>query len=261
MSRIVTIASGKGGVGKTWLAASLAQAAAERGARTLLVDADWGLANADVQLGVTAAPVLPVKGNAADLAAATVRVGGFDLLAGASGSGRLADLTIAVRDRLAAELRLLARAYDVVFVDLAPGADASLRRWWRLGDIRLLLVTTDPTSLTDAYALLKLCRRDGDARAVRAVVNRAASLEAAVAAAERLTRAARGFLGVAVETAGLLLEDPRVPASIRAQQPFLVQHGTSATAAKLRSLQRRLAGETAQKPSAQPSLRLSEPAT
>ncbi len=236
MSRIVTIASGKGGVGKTWVAATLAQALAERGEAVLLVDADWGLANADVQLGVSRAPCLPVAGDVAELEAATVPVAGFRLLAGASGSGRLVDLGRPTLDRLAARLRLLAQRYDRVVVDLASGAEAPVRRWWQLGDVRLVVMTPDPTSLTDAYALLKLCRRDGAVGRPQIVVNRAASRAAGDAAASRLTRAAAGFLQLDLATAAVLLEDPRVPASIRAQRPFLAHHPTSPTAAGFRQL-------------------------
>ncbi|TVQ33340.1 MAG: MinD/ParA family protein [Geminicoccaceae bacterium] len=236
MSHIVTIASGKGGVGKTWLAASLAQAAAEQGQRVLLVDADWGLANADVQLGVTGAPCLPVHGRAEDLLAAVHPVAGFHLLAGASGSGRLADLAPATLERLAAELQRAARRYDVVLVDLASGADRSIRRWWQLGAERFLVMTPDPTSLTDAYAFLKLCCRDGDAAGARLIVNRAPSRPIGEATAERLARAAAGFLHLAVETAAILLEDPRVPSAIRAQQPFMQHYPTSPMAANLRAL-------------------------
>ena len=236
MSRIVTVASGKGGVGKTWIAATLAQALAERGEAVLLIDADWGLANADVQLGVPDAPALPVTGSAADLAAAAVPVAGFHLLAGASGSGRLADLAPPVLTRLGGEIRLLGERYDRVIVDLASGAEAAVRRWWQLGDVRLLTLTPDPTSLTDAYALLKLCHRDGNAGAPLMVVNRAPSRAAGEATAQRLARAAASFLQLPVATAAILLEDPRVVASIRAQRPFLAQHPTSPMAAAFRQL-------------------------
>jgi len=261
MTGIITVASGKGGTGKTWLAASLAQALARRRRRVLLVDADWGLANIDVQLGVLAPADLPIAGTIEQLAASIRPLGtiGVDLLAGASGSGRLADLPPNLRADLAAKVQAVARGYDWTVVDLAAGADRGLRDWWRLGRRRLLVASPDPGSLTDAYAFLKLCHGDGDARRARLVVNRAPSRATGEATAQKLVRAAQHFLGLPLEIATVLLEDPRVTAAIRAQAPFLQRYPTAATTVAIEALARAL--EHPQKPMARPSLRPSEPAT
>ena len=261
MTAIITVASGKGGTGKTWFAASLAQAFARvPGRRVLLVDADWGLANADVQLGVMAPAALPVTGTIEALAAHVRPVGrtGVDLLATASGSGRLADLDASEHAALATKVQALARNYDLTVIDLAAGADRALRDWWRLGRRRLLVVTPDPGAITDAYALLKLCRADGDARRAGIVVNRAPSRSTGDGTAHKLQRAAAHFLRLPLATAGVLLEDPRVTAAIRAQAPFLQRYPNAATTVGLEAIARDLV--RAQKPTAAPSLRLSEPA-
>jgi len=259
MTSIITVASGKGGTGKTWFAASLAQALA-RACRVLLVDADWGLANADVQLGTMAPVDLPVDGSVEALARCIKPVGatGVQLLASASGSGRLADLDPRTRRALADKLKALARAYDWTVIDLAAGAEQALRDWWRLGGRRLLVVTPDPAALTDAYAFLKLARADGDGRFAEVVVNRAPSHAGGDATAAKLERAVEHFLRLPLRRRGVLLEDPRVTAAIRAQQPFLERYPGTATALAFEHLARGLT--RAQNPSAQPSLRPSEPA-
>ncbi|NBB71654.1 MAG: AAA family ATPase [Alphaproteobacteria bacterium] len=262
MTAIVTVASGKGGTGKTWFAASLAQALAlAPGRRVLLVDADWGLANADVQLGTSAPAELPVAAPLEALVGCIRRVPGtgVDLLAAGSGSGRLADLAPRDRLALARKVAAIARAYDWTVIDLAAGADRSLRDWWRLGRHRMLVVTPDPGALTDAYAFLKLARADGDAGRAEVVVNRAPSRAVGDATAAKLERAVGHFLKVPLPARGVVLDDPRVTAAIRAQTPFLARYPGTATTLTLEHLARGLA--RAQKPSAQPSLRPSEPAT
>jgi flagellar biosynthesis protein FlhG len=262
MTGIITVASGKGGTGKTWFAASLAQALAlAPGRRVLLVDADWGLANADVQLGTMAPVDLTVDGPLEALVRCIrpVRNTGVHLLASASGSGRLADLDPRARLDLADQVAAIARAYDWTVIDLAAGAERALRDWWRLGRRRLLVATPDPGALTDAYAFLKLARADGDARRAEVVVNRAPSRPVGEATAAKLERAVGHFLQLPLRRRGVILEDPRVTAAIRAQTPFLARYPGSATALTLEHLAR---GFTrAQKPRAQPSLRPSEPAT
>lgn len=141
-SAMIAIGSGKGGVGKTWLAITLAQALGRAGWRGLLFDADFGLTNVDVQLGLH--PVRDLGGVIAGDLAITEAVCrhaalGCDVLAGASGSGALAALDPARMGRLLDDLRQLARAYDVTVLDLGAGVDRPVRRLATSAD-RLLVV-------------------------------------------------------------------------------------------------------------------------
>ncbi|HBJ39433.1 MAG TPA: cobyrinic acid a,c-diamide synthase, partial [Hyphomonas sp.] len=162
---IIAVASGKGGVGKTFMAITLASAFAQAGKRTLLVDGDLGLANVDVQLGIAPETdlaaviagwvelddaVTAVDGGAAD--------GGFDVLPGRSGSGALAELPPEEVARLAAGLSALALQYDQVVVDLGAGIEANCMRLARAADKALMVITDEPTSMTDAYAFIKVLR-------------------------------------------------------------------------------------------------------
>lgn len=225
----MAVASGKGGVGKTWFAITLAHALARGGQRVLLFDADLGLANIDIQLGLT--PVLDlgsVVSGAASLSDAIAHFvpGGFDVLAGRSGTGSLAALEPAVLERLLSMLAAAATRYDTVLLDLGAGLDRSVRRMAAWADTLLVIATEEPTSLTDAYATLKLYaadRLEGDARLV---VNLSSTPAAGARTAATLTRACTAFLGHAPLVAGTIRRDAHVQDAIRRQTPLLTRYPT-----------------------------------
>jgi flagellar biosynthesis protein FlhG len=248
--RILGIASGKGGVGKTWLAVTLAQALAEGGRRrVLLVDADLGLANVDVQLGLAPG----AQDIAAVLAGAPLgemvqrHPSGFDILAGRSGSGALAALDATALERLVGILGAARAGWETLVLDLGAGLDRSVRRLAAAADTLLVVATEEPTSLTDAYAVLKLLRQDRGAAGAdaRVVVNQASDLTAGQRTWQTLDRACRSFLGAGVPLAGIIRRDPRVPEAIRRQTPLLTRHPTSAAAEAVVRLSRELAGPVA----------------
>lgn len=240
---LIAIASGKGGVGKTWFAITLAQALARRGARVLLFDGDLGLANVDVQLGLTPSYDLSaVLARTVPLARAVTHhdAGGFDVLAGRSGSGALSALDPTALDSTLAGLRAQASLYDVVLLDLGAGVERAVRRMAASADILLVLATDEPTSLTDAYAVLKLFyqdRPDGDARLV---INQAATRAAGERTHATLLRACVSFLRREPKLAGIIRRDDRVRDAIRRQTPLLTRHPTCPAATDVEVVARTL---------------------
>ena len=243
MGRVIAIASGKGGVGKTWLSITLAQALAETGAGpVLLVDADHGLANVDVQLGIDPRQDLEavLAGRVALAEAVTAHPAGFGVLAGRSG-GALATRP-ALLEGLPALLEAARAGWPLVLLDLAAGLGAAERRLAAAADLLLVVATEEPTSLTDAYAVLKLHRRDSGAGAeALLVVNQASDPGAGRRTWQRLDRACRSFLGAGLPLAGVIRRDPRVPDAIRRQVPLLARHPTAAAGEDVRRLARGLA--------------------
>jgi len=243
--RTFAVASGKGGVGKTWFAITLAHALAREGRRVLLFDADLGLANVDIQLGLMPEHDLGgVIGGRCTLADAVLHHadGGFDIVAGRSGSGALSALDPAMLERALAALREVVPGYDAVLLDLGAGLDRPVRRMAAWADTLLVLVTEEPTSLTDAYAVLKLHaadRRDGDGRVV---VNQAASRPAGERTFATLQRACRTFLGRAPPLGGIIRRDDRVRDAIRRQTLLLTRHPASQAAADVEATARTLFG-------------------
>ncbi len=236
-ARLIAVASGKGGVGKTWLSITLAHALARAGARVLLFDGDLGLANVDVQLGLAGGRDLGLLlAGAADVAdAAQPTPAGFSVLAGRSGSGAFAALAEDAVDRLAAMLAA-AEGYSHVLLDLGAGLDRTVRRLAALADTLLVVTTDEPTALTDAYAALKLAALDNPPGDRRIVVNLAASRAAGERTYAALAHAAEKFLGRRPELAAVIRRDPRVPEAIRRQTPLLTRHPHSEAAADVEAL-------------------------
>lgn len=232
---IFAVASGKGGVGKTWMSTMLSIAYGRAGLRALLVDCDLGLANVDVQLGVRPqADVHSVVRGFLELDAAVTpvlggpgRTGGFDLIAGHSGSGALGSIKIEEVSRIASGLTRLTPHYDRVLLDLAAGVDPTVLRFARAAD-RLILVTTDePTALTDAYAMVKLLRLQGSQVVPWMIVNMAENRQKGRRVFDQFALACHEYLGFKPKFAGAVCRDPRVPDSIRAQTPLPVRHPQS----------------------------------
>jgi len=246
--RMISIASGKGGVGKTWLAITLAHALARMGRRMLLFDGDLGLANVDVQiglkpardLGAVLAGRLPLK--AAALPAENY---GFDVVAGPSGSGSLALLPAARVQRLADDLLALAGAYDHAIIDIGAGLDRAVRLLAGATDTCLVVTTDEPTALTDAYAFMKMMRADRTAADLGVVVNMAGSERDGERTHATLAKACESFLRFTPPLLGLVRRDSRVSDAIRAQTPLLTRHPTADAAADIEALARRLIARAA----------------
>ncbi|NKC34003.1 nucleotide-binding protein [Falsiroseomonas selenitidurans] len=242
--RIVAIASGKGGVGKTWLSITLAQALAQRQMAVLLVDGDFGLANVDVQLGLQpGCDLLGVLSGRTRFDEAVVRheEGGFDVLPGRSGSGALADLPGPAVEAVGTLLHEATAKWDVVVLDLGAGLSPATRRLAAIADTLLVVATDEPTSLTDAYAVLKLYGRDrvdGDARIV---VNQARDEATGRRTGVTLQRACQTFLMRDVPVAGILRRDDRVADAIRRQAPLLCRYPNSMAAMDAVALARQFA--------------------
>ncbi len=222
--RTIAVGSGKGGVGKTWFSITLAHALARRGRRVLLFDGDLGLANIDVQLGFAPRHGLPdvLAGMALPQAIERFAAGGFDILAGSSGSGTLAGLDPTGLERLLDGLAALS-GYDHVLVDLGAGLEGGVRRMAAWTDALIVLATADPTSITDAYATLKLHAADRPAGDARLVVNAAASAAAAERTAATIRKACGTFLGTAPFWLGGIRRDPHVAEAIRRQALLLTR--------------------------------------
>ena len=172
-ARITAITSGKGGVGKTFVAANLAAALARAGQRVLVLDADLGLANLDVVLNLAGRVTLHdvFTGRVALDDALQSAPGGFAALLAGSGLVEYSRMTPEVRDKLLEVVRQLRPRYDHILLDTGAGISDVVLFTVSLADEVLVVATPEPTSLTDAYATLKVLASTQAARPMRLLVN------------------------------------------------------------------------------------------
>lgn len=241
--KVIAVASGKGGVGKTWFAISLSQALSQAGLRTLLFDGDLGLANVDIQLGLM--PERDISGVIAGkltLRQAVTKYdkGSFDILAGRSGAGNLAALPTQRLAGLRDSLMRLAESYDRIVLDLGAGIDRTVQTLASSAGTVLIITTDEPTALTDAYAFIKLTAAERPDADMRIVVNMSDSPKSGRQTYETLRNACQKFLKVEPPLAGIIRRDSKVRDSIRHQTGLLTRHPTSDAARDIEALAERL---------------------
>ncbi|MDP7141849.1 MAG: MinD/ParA family protein [Alphaproteobacteria bacterium] len=238
-TNVIAVASGKGGVGKTFFSISLSHALARTGKKVLLFDGDLGLANVDVQLGLMPKRDLNdvIRGRLAlDKVIQTYDAGGFDIIAGRSGQASLSALPSQRLASLRDQLLEVAEDYDIVLIDLGAGVDRTVRMMSASATKTLLVTTDEPTSLTDAYAFIKLGNAAGMSKNVSVVVNMAPSKSEGEKTYKTILKACENFLRLSPPLAGMISLDPRVKESIRHQTPLLIRSPNSDAALDLEKI-------------------------
>lgn len=244
-SNIVAVASGKGGVGKTWFAITLAHALTRAGRKALLFDGDLGLANLDIQLGLMPKHDLgAVISGRLTLAQAvtTCTDSGFDVIAGRSGSGSLANLAASRVQMLNDDIAILAASYDQVILDLGAGVERTVRQLSHGAATCVVLATDEPTSLTDAYAFIKMINAERPGRDIRIVINVANSTKEGDRTYHTLLKACQGFLKMSPPLLGIIRRDAKVREAIRSQTSLLTRYPNSEAALDVETIARRLVG-------------------
>lgn len=230
---IIAVASGKGGVGKTWFSVTLAHALSKMGKKVLLFDGDLGLANVDVQLGLMPKRDLNdvIRGRLGlDKVIQPFEGGGFDIVAGRSGQASLSALPSQRLAHLRDQILEVADMYDVVICDLGAGVDRTVRMLSATAARTILVTTDEPTSLTDAYAFIKLGNAVGLSKTVSVIVNMATSEAEGEKTYKTLRKACENFLQIRPPLLGMIGADPKVKESIRHQTPILTRSPNSAAA-------------------------------
>jgi flagellar biosynthesis protein FlhG len=222
--RTFAVTSGKGGVGKTSITVNLALALAQQGRKVLVIDADLGLANVDVMLGLNPLYTInDVISGRKSLAEVIVEgPGGVQILPAASGITELTSLSQEEKLIIMQELEEFETQADVVIIDTAAGINDTVLYFNLAAQDRLVVATDEPTSLTDAYALIKVLYTQHQERSFKLVVNNVASEAAAKGVYRKLSMAADHFLGgVSLDYLGYVPKDPQVSKAVIMQTPLL----------------------------------------
>jgi len=240
-TKIITIASGKGGVGKTNLAINLGILFAKEGKNVVVMDADFGLANVNVILGVIPKynlyHVLKGEKTLAEIMIETPQ--GIKIIAGASGFSKLADLEDEEREKFVEGLQTLSRA-DIVIIDTGAGVSKNVLSFLLAADEALIVTTPEPTAITDAYGIIKSISTEASDISIKLIVNRVHSILEGKKIAERVINIASQFLNTKVESLGMVFEDDVVMRSVLKQKPFVVAFPKSKAAFSVDHLVKRL---------------------
>lgn len=240
---MIAVASGKGGVGKTWFSITLAHALSGFKQKTLLFDGDLGLANIDIQLG------LMVKNDLGNVISGAMTLnqiihhcekGRFDVIAGRSGSAGLASMPVGRLQILGEDLSLLAANYNKVILDMGAGVEKPVRILSGMAEKIIVVCTDEPTSLTDAYAFIKIMTMQYPKSDINVVINQANSLREGQRTYDTLLKACNNFLKISPPLLGIIRRDTRVRDSIRNQTSIINRYPTSEAAEDVIAIAKRL---------------------
>ncbi|MDK2822091.1 MAG: flagellar biosynthesis protein FlhG [Clostridia bacterium] len=232
-TKVITIASGKGGVGKTNFTLNLGLALAELGQRVLILDADLGLANIDVILGISPRfNLFHVINGEKELSEIIIEgPNGIKIIPGGSGIYELADLKEWQLERFLIKLSALESESDYLLIDTGAGISKNVLNFTLAADEIFIVTTPEPTSLTDAYGLIKTLNKHKFIGNIKIIVNKAVSYEEGEIAAKKLKIVVNKFLiNCKLEIMGCILDDKVVQDSVKKQQPFILNYPTSKAA-------------------------------
>ncbi len=220
-ARIIAVTSGKGGVGKTHISANLGVLFAKTGRRVCVIDADHGLANINLILGIGASnpPSGLFEPNFDPLSCMLQSEHGIDVLPSASGISEQQSELPPSQIQIGLLLKKLKPHYDVIIIDTAAGIDEGVRNYLSLADHALLVINSEPTSLTDAFGLI---RRMKDVQPLyNVLINRVTNAASATTIYKRFAGAVRKYIGAQVTAIGYISEDSFMSAAVLSQTPVV----------------------------------------
>ena len=246
-SRVITITSGKGGVGKTNLAVNLGLQLTKQGQRVVLIDADFGLANVEVLLGRTPQNTFVdvLSGAKSVQDALTEGPMGLHFISGGSGFGEMANLTPPQTAYIIDSLGFLDTIADVVLIDTGAGIGSSVINFVMAADESIIVATPEPTSINDAYAVIKTVKErkeksGGTVPKFKIVVNRVDDEVEGKEIFERLAKVAQRFLSIDLCNLGSIPYDSQLVKAVKRQEPVAICFPTASSSRSINNICKRL---------------------
>ncbi|MDX1452904.1 MAG: MinD/ParA family protein [Oleiphilaceae bacterium] len=219
--RVLAITGGKGGVGKTSISVNLAIALSRNGNKVCLFDADTGLANVNIMLGMhppyTLEHLFTGEKSIQDIVVEGPE--GIHIVPGASGFAQCVELDVGQQQRLLTSIESIEPHYDYMLVDTAAGISPTVLHFIAAAQLAAVVITPEPTSLTDAFSLLKVLKRRGYRRRVQVIVNMCSSATQAEKVFRRFSAAVDKYLGLKTESLGSVWMDESMRTAVTLQRP------------------------------------------
>ncbi len=252
-SRVITVTSGKGGVGKTNFTVNLALALAGFGQKVLVIDADFGMANVEVVLGCSSSyNVLHLLEDGLSLTdIVTEGPRGIKFMAGGSGMYHLANMSDTHLQHIVSQISLFDNWADIVLIDTGAGLSRNVLNFVIAADEVIIITTPEPTAITDAYAMMKAYGAQNGTAPLRLVVNRILDLDEGQMVVDKLMRVSQRFLQVSVNNLGYVYEDRNMVKAVKNQVPLLLTFPESISSRCIANIAQRLLavpGEIPQRP-------------
>ncbi len=241
-ARVITVTSGKGGVGKTNFTVNLALALAKLGQRVLIIDADLGMGNVDVILGrSTPYNILHLlDGGFSLIDIITEGPLGIKFMSGGSGLYNLANLDDSQLTHIINKITLLDDLADIILIDTGAGISKSVMNFVVAADEVIIVTTPEPTAITDAYAMVKTYVSHSGTAVLKLVINRVMEPDEGKIAADKLIKVALKFLGLTISSLGFVYEDSNLVKSVKKQTPLLLAFPNTASARCIEQIANRL---------------------
>jgi len=242
-ARVITITSGKGGVGKTNITINLAIKLAQLGMKIIIIDADLGLSNVDIVLGK------PTKYNLSDVINYRKDINdileegpyGIKFISGGSG---LQDLVKISKDKLAhllIEFGKLDKEADIIFIDTGAGISDTVMSFIYAAKEVIVVTTPEPTAITDAYALIKNIVQKDKTKTISIILNRVENSEEARNILEKIYQVCLKFLGIEICKLGFIYNDANISKAVKRQEPFIIVYEKSIAASNIDEIAKTLA--------------------
>lgn len=239
---VLAVASGKGGVGKSVISINLGIALAKHGKKVCVFDADTNLANINILLGVQPERTIENVLSGENTVDEVLLDGpeGVQFVSAASGAADLVRLNKDQRERLLMMMQQLESQFDYVIIDTAAGTDKTVLALLMAAPTTLMVITPEPTSLTDAFSVLRLLTQRGLELDVKIIVNQAFDLDSAQKIFNRFRKACQTYLGLKVSSLGYVAQDRFLPAAVRKQTPIMIDAPYTPAARCITAMSRRL---------------------
>lgn len=223
--KVITVSSGKGGVGKTSFVVNFATALSKRGLKVCILDADFGMANVDIMFGCMSKfsiiDVLEGTKSIDEIILKTVE--GVEIIPGGSGLSKIFTIDEDKKSELLSQFEKLSD-YDILIIDTGAGASENVLKFIEIADEVIIITNSEPTALTDAYSLIKIIHLNSLNSNINVVINRAKNIQEAEETYNKISYTVKTFIGKNIDFLGFIVEDLRIGQAIKKQIPYILEH-------------------------------------